>query len=74
MHMSHDLGTVTIFRLLGLGLSQFSTSACFLSGSVELMTLAQKKMLQYVTIRLKWVEIKMALGFGFGKGLGLRLR
>ena len=26
----------------------------FLSDSVELMTLTQKKMLRYVTIRLKW--------------------
>ena len=31
-----------------------SVFLCFLSDSVELMTLTQKKMLRYVTIRLKW--------------------
>jgi hypothetical protein len=57
MHMSHDLGTVTIFRLLGLGLSQFSTSACFLSGSVELLNdfgTKENPTVRYDTIRLKW--------------------
>ena len=33
---------------------KYSVFLCFLSGSVELMTSTQKKILRYVTIQLKW--------------------